>query len=239
MSRRIRSGRNDAHAAKRAAPSLTSRTSKPSRRSRVASAIRAADSSSTIRILSNIDSVFFAPAITRDVTHPDRGPLDSRPGSVVVRLELPPLDKQMYPVPYFRTTRNRTSRTFGSPPIYQRQRRTIARGLMKRTLPTGFAAGNRHAARAGSQGISAALSRPISAERQPVHVVYGGAHLFRAGTTRRLGDLALRSLDEYAPDFATFAKAIGLPGADRLPAAPDTLHPSQNRSRRPAGRAAR
>ena len=53
--------------------------------------------------------------------------------------------------------------------------------------------------------------------RQPVHVVYGGAHLFRSGTTRKLGELARRSLDEFAPDFATFARALGLPGADRLP----------------------
>lgn len=53
--------------------------------------------------------------------------------------------------------------------------------------------------------------------RQPVHTVYGGAHLYRAETVRRLGELAVRSLDEFAPDFATFAKAIALPGADRLP----------------------
>jgi hypothetical protein len=52
--------------------------------------------------------------------------------------------------------------------------------------------------------------------RQPVHTVYGGAHLFRASTARRLGETALRSLDEFAPDFASFAKAISLPGADRL-----------------------
>lgn len=55
--------------------------------------------------------------------------------------------------------------------------------------------------------------------RQPVHTVYGGAHLFRADTARRLGELAQKSLDEYAPDFATFAKAISLAGSDRLPAA--------------------
>jgi len=53
--------------------------------------------------------------------------------------------------------------------------------------------------------------------RQPVHVVYGGAHLFRAGTARKLGELALRSLAEYGPDFATFARAIGLKGAELLP----------------------
>lgn len=63
----------------------------------------------------------------------------------------------------------------------------------------------------------------VGAERRPVHVVYGGAHLFRSGTTRRLGDLALKSLDEYAPDFAAFAKAIGLPESDRLPAAGDAI----------------
>ncbi len=56
-----------------------------------------------------------------------------------------------------------------------------------------------------------------SAARQPVHTVYGGAQLFKAGTAQRLGGLALASLDEYAPDFATFARALGLPGAAELP----------------------
>ena len=56
--------------------------------------------------------------------------------------------------------------------------------------------------------------------RQPVHTVYGGAHLFADDTAARLGAKAIRSLDEYAPDFAAFARAIGLPGADRLPAVP-------------------
>ncbi|MBW3661049.1 MAG: phosphoenolpyruvate kinase, partial [Gemmatimonadetes bacterium] len=46
--------------------------------------------------------------------------------------------------------------------------------------------------------------------RQPVHTVYGGAHLFRHDTARRLGDLALRSLEAYAPDAETFAAAIRL-----------------------------
>lgn len=63
----------------------------------------------------------------------------------------------------------------------------------------------------------------MSADRQPIHVVYGGAHLFRSGTTRRLGDLAQKSLDEYAPEFASFARAIGLPGSDRLPTASDAI----------------
>ena len=53
--------------------------------------------------------------------------------------------------------------------------------------------------------------------RQPVHTVYGGAHLFQADTVRRLGNLALATLGEYAPDAFSFARAVGLPGAEKLP----------------------
>jgi citrate lyase beta subunit len=42
-----------------------------------------------------------------------------------------------------------------------------------------------------------------SAERQPVHTVYGGAHLFKAGTASKLGAYALRTLESYAPDAAS------------------------------------
>ena len=34
---------------------------------------------------------------------------------------------------------------------------------------------------------------------QPVHVVYGGAHLFRADTAQRFGAIAQRTLQEYEP----------------------------------------
>ncbi len=53
--------------------------------------------------------------------------------------------------------------------------------------------------------------------RQPVHTVYGGAHLFRADTAQRLGQVAERSFAENAPDFVIFARAIGLPNANELP----------------------
>jgi hypothetical protein len=49
--------------------------------------------------------------------------------------------------------------------------------------------------------------------RQPVHVVYGGAHLFNAGLCRKLGELAERALGEFAPDAATLASAVGIPAA--------------------------
>jgi len=52
-----------------------------------------------------------------------------------------------------------------------------------------------------------------SGARQPVHTVYGGAHLFSADTAKKLGELALRSLDTYAKDPATFAEAIGISGS--------------------------
>ncbi len=53
--------------------------------------------------------------------------------------------------------------------------------------------------------------------RQPVHTVYGGAHLFGADLVERLGEVARATLEEYAPDAFTFAKAIGLQGAEALP----------------------
>src|SRR5260370_36731899 len=53
--------------------------------------------------------------------------------------------------------------------------------------------------------------------RQPVHTVYGGAHLFRADTAKRLGQVAERSFAENATDFVVFARALGLPHANELP----------------------
>ncbi|HEV3375620.1 MAG TPA: hypothetical protein VG051_07930 [Candidatus Acidoferrum sp.] len=93
---------------------------------------------------------------------------------------------------------------------------------MKRTLPP-----------ESLQDIAAQLAQAHNAfqsrypgatgARQPVHTVYGGAHLFRANTAQRLGETALRTLDEYAPNFVAFAKAIALPGADHLPDSPDAV----------------
>jgi hypothetical protein len=47
------------------------------------------------------------------------------------------------------------------------------------------------------------------AERQPVHVVYGGAHLFKAATFARLGGLARDALDAHAPDREALDRALG------------------------------
>lgn len=50
-----------------------------------------------------------------------------------------------------------------------------------------------------------------SGRRQPVHTVYGGAHLFKSDTAVRLGQLAVRSFEAYAPDANAFAAALDLP----------------------------
>src|SRR3989442_13735703 len=49
-----------------------------------------------------------------------------------------------------------------------------------------------------------------SGTRQPIHTVYGGSHLFKSDTTKKLGDLALKALAQYAPSASTFAEAIGI-----------------------------
>lgn len=48
-------------------------------------------------------------------------------------------------------------------------------------------------------------------ERQPVHSVYGGAHLFKSDTARKLGEVATRFLDQHGGDPFTFARIVGLP----------------------------
>ena len=55
-------------------------------------------------------------------------------------------------------------------------------------------------------------------ERQPVHTVYGGAHLYKPGIASRLGNMALTHFHQYAPTFADLAKALDFPGAKDLPA---------------------
>lgn len=70
------------------------------------------------------------------------------------------------------------------------------------------------------QAANAAFTRTYPGEtgdRQPVHTVYGGAQLFKSDTARKIGGIALKTLGEYAPNSVTFAKVIGLPGAESLP----------------------
>src|SRR5215213_11278086 len=54
-------------------------------------------------------------------------------------------------------------------------------------------------------------------DRQPVHTVYGGANLFKSDTCIKMGDIALRNLKTYAPDFITLAKVLEFEGHKDLP----------------------
>jgi citrate lyase beta subunit len=53
--------------------------------------------------------------------------------------------------------------------------------------------------------------------RQPVHTVYGGANLFKSDTCVKMGEMALKSLQTYSPDFVTLAKVLKIEGHDELP----------------------
>jgi len=54
-------------------------------------------------------------------------------------------------------------------------------------------------------------------DRQAVHTVYGGANLFKSDTCIRMGDIALKSLQNYSPDFITLAKVLEMQGHQDLP----------------------
>src|SRR6185295_15265224 len=67
------------------------------------------------------------------------------------------------------------------------------------------------------QPVNAHLARRYPGEsgaRQPVHTVYGGAQLFAADTVPKLGQLARRAMEEYAPDAHALGEAVGLSTAD-------------------------
>ena len=66
--------------------------------------------------------------------------------------------------------------------------------------------------------LNAGVARAYPGEpedRQPVHTVYGGAHLFRADSAQKLGALALAALDEYGPDPQTLHEALQFDGEGR------------------------
>nr|GFC96715.1 hypothetical protein [Tanacetum cinerariifolium] len=61
-------------------------------------------------------------------------------------------------------------------------------------------------------------------DRQPVHTVYGGANLFKADTCVRMGEIALRNLQTYAPNFVELARVLQLTGHEHLPTLEKDIH---------------
>ena len=55
-------------------------------------------------------------------------------------------------------------------------------------------------------------------DRQPVHTLYGGADLFHSDTCMKMGEIALRGLQNYAPHFAALARVVDPEGCGYLPA---------------------
>ncbi|MCF6288126.1 MAG: aldolase/citrate lyase family protein [Proteobacteria bacterium] len=53
-------------------------------------------------------------------------------------------------------------------------------------------------------------------DAQPIHTLYGGAQLYKAQTAKKIGELALKSFNKYAPDAQTLAQALDLPGDENL-----------------------
>ncbi|MDB5192353.1 MAG: phosphoenolpyruvate kinase [Segetibacter sp.] len=54
-------------------------------------------------------------------------------------------------------------------------------------------------------------------ERQPVHTVYGGANLFKSDTCVKMGEIALKNLHTYSPNFTVLANTLQLQGHQHLP----------------------
>lgn len=61
-----------------------------------------------------------------------------------------------------------------------------------------------------ANAITAADFPGETGDRQPVHTVYGGAHLFQSDSAHKLGALALAALNKFAPDAAALAQAVGM-----------------------------
>lgn len=63
---------------------------------------------------------------------------------------------------------------------------------------------------AAARGAVATHREPASATRRPAHVLYGGAHLFKAESPAKLAKIARAAFEEHAGDATTFAGLVGL-----------------------------
>jgi len=66
-------------------------------------------------------------------------------------------------------------------------------------------------------------------DRQPVHTVYGGANLFKADTCVKMGEIALRNLQTYAPNFVVLADVLQLHGYLDLPSSEKKIEKLQKK----------
>lgn len=52
--------------------------------------------------------------------------------------------------------------------------------------------------------------------RQPVHTVYGGAHLFKSDTSKKIGELAMKNFKHFAPEWSVLKSALGMTCSDEI-----------------------
>ncbi len=96
--------------------------------------------------------------------------------------------------------------------VAPRPGRCNMRLCMSPTNPPASLLGPEHLARLDELLGGEPSVRALPVRAAPVHVVYGGAHLFKATTVGKLGALARQSLDEYSPGGDDeLAAAFGLP----------------------------
>jgi citrate lyase beta subunit len=65
-------------------------------------------------------------------------------------------------------------------------------------------------------------------DRQAVHTVYGGANLFKSDTCIKMGHIALKNLETYAPNFVKLAKVLRFDRHEQLPDDASTINELQN-----------
>jgi len=83
---------------------------------------------------------------------------------------------------------------------------------MPRKTVASLSAGDLHPILSNLRRTNRAVAKAFpgeTGERQPVHTVYGGAHLFKSDSAARLGAIALSTLELYAADGAALAGALG------------------------------
>jgi citrate lyase beta subunit len=61
-------------------------------------------------------------------------------------------------------------------------------------------------------------------DRQAIHTVYGGANLFKSDTTVKMGEVALKNFQTYAPNFVVLANTLQLQGYQYLPHSLEDIH---------------
>jgi citrate lyase beta subunit len=174
---------------------LMIRASDRSRARSVGEHLRPADGSERVHRLQLHDEALVDPQVEAPLTH--------APALVVDAEHSRPLERDFLPSPLQALAALRTLTTWGTQYYH--------RPVVKTSLSPDAIAPTFARLRAANERFAARFPGDPP-PRQPVHTVYGGAHLFKHDAMAKLGAVARRALDDYAPDAATLTHVLGLPG---------------------------